>query len=299
MKIVGVDFSSAPSARKPITIAVAQLTAPASATTQSSAIVHVTAHLRLPTLDAFERWLAISDAWVAGFDFPFGLARAFLRAQDWGVLGDPMTPQPTWADLTLRLAALSRFELVARCRAWTAGRPVGDKFAHRVTERPAGSSPAMKWVNPPVVLMLHAGAPRLLAAGVTLPGLHQGDPARIALEAYPGMLARQVVGRRSYKSDDPRKNDVARRVAREDIMAAVESGRHALEIAVEFAEGLRQPCLEDASGDTLDAVLCAVAAAWGWRRRDRNFGLPADVDPLEGWIVGADPERGPSSDSLL
>ena len=48
----------------------------------------------------------------------------------------------------------------------------------------------MKWVNPPVVLMLHAGAPRLLAANVTLPGLHRGDPSRIALEAYPGMLAR-------------------------------------------------------------------------------------------------------------
>ena len=34
----------------------------------------------------------------------------------------------------------------------------------------------MKWVNPPVVLMLHAGAPRLLAAGVTIPGLCRGDP---------------------------------------------------------------------------------------------------------------------------
>ena len=145
----------------------------------------------------------------------------------------------------------------------------------------------MKWVNPPVVLMLHAGAPRLLAAGVTLPGLHQGDPSRIALEAYPGMLARQLAGRASYKSDDPRKDDHGRRAARVAITAALESGHHPLGIVVDFAEGLRQPCLDDFRGDTLDAVLCAVQAAWGWGRRERNYGLPTAMDALEGWIVGA------------
>ena len=60
----------------------------------------------------------------------------------------------------------------------------------------------MKWVNPPVAFMLHAGAPALLDAGVHLPGLHEGDPARVALEGYPGLLARELVGNRSYKADD-------------------------------------------------------------------------------------------------
>ena len=294
MKIVGIDFSSAPTVRKPITMAVGHFTA--QLTTQASATLQVTAHLRLPTLEAFERWLATPDAWVAGCDFPFGLPRPFLQAQGWGVLTDPGAPQPGapqpgWSDVTSRLAALSRLELVARCRAWTAARPVGDKFAHRSTDRPAGSSPSMKWVNPPVVLMLHAGAPRLLAAGVTLPGLPPGDPARIALEAYPGMLARPLAGRASYKSDDLRKDDAGRRAAREAIVAALDSGEHAMGIAVAFADGLREPCLDDASGDTLDAVLCAVQAAWGWRRRESNYGLPADMDPLEGWIVGAADRR--------
>ena len=50
---------------------------------------------------------------------------------------------------------------------------------------------------------------------------------------------------------------------------------------------IRQRCLDDASGDSLDAVLCAVLAAWAWRRRAEGWGLPADTDPLEGWIVGA------------
>ena len=61
--------------------------------------------------------------------------------------------------------------------------------------------------------MLHAGAPRLLKAGVHLPGLHDGDPTRVALEGYPALLAREVLGRRSYKSDDKVKQTGDRLIA--------------------------------------------------------------------------------------
>lgn len=286
MKIVGIDFSSAPRPRKPITLAIASISEAPAGEGRADRL-HIEAHRRLPSLEAFEQWLATPDTWVGGFDFPFGLPRPFLLAQDFGVMADPSALHPAWADVTAQVAALSRPELVARCRAWAASRPAGAKFAHRVTDGPAGASPSMKWVNPPVVLMLHAGAPRLLAAGVTIPGLRCGNPSRIALEAYPGMLARQVARRASYKSDDPRRDDAGRRGAREAIVAALASGSHAMGLAVDFAPGLREPCVDDPSGDTLDAVLCAVQAAWGWRRRDRNYGLPADMDRLEGWIVGS------------
>jgi hypothetical protein len=43
--------------------------------------------------------------------------------------------------------------------------------------------------------------------------------------------------------------------------------------------------LDDGSGDALDAVLCLIQAAWAAGRP--NHGLPAQVDPLEGWIVSA------------
>jgi hypothetical protein len=41
----------------------------------------------------------------------------------------------------------------------------------------------------------------------------------------------------------------------------------------------------DPSGDKLDSVLCAVQAAWAYTRRANGYGIPANCDPLEGWIV--------------
>ena len=41
----------------------------------------------------------------------------------------------------------------------------------------------------------------------------------------------------------------------------------------------------DAQGDLVDAVLCAVQAAWAWRRKDDGWGIPQGCDRLEGWIV--------------
>jgi hypothetical protein len=48
--------------------------------------------------------------------------------------------------------------------------------------------------------------------------------------------------------------------------------------------------VDDASGDSLDAVLCLVQAAWAVSRQAQGatrYGLPDDMDPLEGWIVTA------------
>jgi len=142
----------------------------------------------------------------------------------------------------------------------------------------------MKWVNPPVAYMLHAGAPRLIAAGLTVYSLHAGDPQRIALEAYPGLIARSIT-RASYKSDTKAKQTAARRTARRQIVEALELGHYRLGIALDTGSH-RELLIEDASGDWLDATLCALTAAWAWQRREAAYGLP-DFDPLEGWIAGA------------
>ncbi|HYF61003.1 MAG TPA: DUF429 domain-containing protein [Burkholderiaceae bacterium] len=278
MRVAGVDFTSAPRPRKPITVALADAPSAGDAT------------LRLARIDAladfasFEAWLREPGPWVAAFDFPFGFARDFVAAQGW-----PLDGPDAWAGIVGRVAALTRAELVGRCRAWCDARPVGDKFAHRACDATAGSSASMKWVNPPVALMLHAGAPRLLAAGVTLPGLHERgtDPARVALEGYPGLPARAVLGRASYKSDDPRHRDCdARRAGRERLVAALEAGAHPFGLRVDFGAE-RARCVEEPGADRLDAVLCMVQAAWARERRDAHWGLPVREDRIEGWIVGA------------
>jgi hypothetical protein len=277
--ILGVDFTSAPRPRKPITVAVGRMRPDR---------LQIQGIERLAGFGEFERMLARPGPWIGGFDFPFGLPRELLVQLDWPHA--PADGESAWARMVRHLAAMPRAGMVAAFRSWCDARPAGAKFAHRATDRLAGSSPSMKWVNPPVSFMLQAGAPRLLAAGVSVPGLHAGDPGRVALEAYPGVLARSVLGRASYKSDLRAGRTPERAQARARLVEALHEGvlrgRAAVLPAAEMTPALRADCLDDAQGDLLDAALCAVQAAWAWQRRDANYGLPDAVDPVEGWIVG-------------
>lgn len=272
--VLGVDFSSAPRRSKPITVAVARLDGDG---------LRVDAVETAPSLEAFDAVLARPGPWVGGFDFPFGLPRTLLEHLGWPHA--PAEGEDGWARMVRHLDAMPRARMVAAFRAWCDARPAGSKFAHRATDLLAGSSPSMKWVNPPVAFMLQAGAPRLLAAGVSVPGMHEGDPGRVALEAYPGVLARAVLGRRSYKSDAPAGRTPERALARRQLLEALRAGA-LLGLPVELPGPLEAACAHDPRGDLLDAVLCAVQAGWACARRDANFGLPAEIDPVEGWIVG-------------
>ena len=272
MHLIGCDFSSSPTRRKPIVLAHGNL--------RGSAVV-LDRLERLQTLDAFSAWLHNPDTWVGGFDLPFGLPRELIVALGW--------PQ-TWEASIRHYAHLSRADIRAQFKDFCDARPVGGKFAHRGCDRPAGSSPSMKWVTPPVAYMLHAGVPRLLEAGVCFPGLHQVDDPRVALEAYPGLLAREVLGQRSYKSDTLLKQTPERLIARKDLITALEAGQTRLGLRIKLSHAQRDALAEDASGDALDAVLCLVQAAWGWVQQMQGqgrYGMPADMDPLEGWIVSA------------
>jgi hypothetical protein len=124
---------------------------------------------------------------------------------------------------------------------------------------------------------------------VTIPGLQEGrpgiDPTRIVVEAYPGILARRLIGRRPYKNDTRSKQTAARAQARQDLFQALSNG------AAQSLYGLRisapATLVQDPGGDALDALLCAIQAAWAWNRRDHGFGAPGDLDPQEGWIADA------------
>ena len=267
--LVGCDFSSAPTRRKPIVLALGH---------ERDGRVVLDRIEALESLDAFGEWLAHPGVWIGGFDFPFGLPRELVEHLGWPV---------QWRACIEHYASLTRAEIRATFAAFCAARPAGAKFANRAFDKLAGSSPSMKWVNPPVAYMLHAALPRLLAAGVHIPGLHAGDPGRVALEAYPGLLAREVIGRRSYKSDEKGRQTPERLIARKDLITGLENGQTRLGLRLKLTNPQRDALAQDASGDRLDAVLCLMQAAWAQRHGAPRFGLPETLDPLEGWIVSA------------
>jgi hypothetical protein len=276
--LLGCDFSSSPSRKKQIVLATGSL--------QGGRVV-LEGIERLESLEAFGDWLTGRPRWTGVFDLPFGLPRELVQSLGWPV---------DWAACMDHYASLSRDQIRAQFAAFCDARPAGHKFAHRATDVPARSSPSMKWVNPPVAFMLHAGVPRLRAAGAYLPGLHpvpgpgQTVPHKVALEGYPALLAREFIATRSYKSDTVSKQTPERLIARMDIVHGLEIGATRLGLRLKLSHAQRDALVQDASGDALDAVLCLVQAAWAQQRfaqGELRYGLPKQVDPLEGWIVTA------------
>ena len=265
--VAGVDFTSRPTRRKPITVALGQLSR------------HVVRLARIEThagFEGFAQWLRTPGPWVVAIDMPFGLPRELVASLGW---------PSEWLPLMTHYASLSREEIRRHFSAFCNARPAGGKFAHRACDAPAGSSPSMKWVNPPVAYMLHAGVPLLIEAGVHLPAVHAGDEARVALEGYLGLLARELIGKRSYKSDEAAKQTPERLIARKDLLEALEQGRSRLGLRLKATHAQRDELAADASGDKLDAVLCMMQAAWA--AGQPGHGVPEGVDALEGWITSA------------
>jgi uncharacterized protein DUF429 len=263
VRIYGVDFTCAPRRAKPITVACGSL---------KGGELQVEGIEKLQTFGQFEALLSRPGPWVGGFDFPFSLPRELVRDLCWPA---------AWKTLVRHCAAMPRREFREALDAYRNTRPVGRRYAHRVTDLPAGSSSPMKLVNPPVALMFQEGAPRILASGAHVPALLEGDSKRVALEAYPGLLVRKQLGiRESYKSDTRSEHTPARAAARTRIVRALKAGRP-LGIKLKTRDDL----VADGSGDTLDAVICAVQAAWA--AGQPGYGIPEDVPQAEGWIITA------------
>ena len=264
--ISGVDFTSRPRRQKPIVIATGRIHG------RAFGLEGIEEYC---DWEKYESWLKRDGPWVAGFDFPFGLPREAARDLGWPT---------TWHELVLHCRSLGRENFRTALDRYRESRAAGNRYAHRSTDHPAGSHSPLKLVNPPVGLMFLEGAPRLLEAGVTIPGLLKGDPQRIAFEAYPGFAVRQIV-KDSYKNDAPAKQTPQRTRARKAIVAALISTDNPFGFALRAMPRTLNSLVRDASGDRLDAVLCALQAAWAWQRRARGFGFPSAVDPIEGWIA--------------
>lgn len=280
LQVFGLDFTSAPGPRKPITCAVGQY---------QDGILALTTCRYLTDFGQFERFLGEDGPWMAGMDFPFGQPRKLIENLDW--------PRD-WSTYVAQVGRLESVEQFAQLlKRYQADRPTGDKQHLRRIDVLARSRSPMMMVRVPVGRMFFQGAPRLLASKANLPPHRPTSDCRTVVETYPAAVARRWIGSASYKQDDRRKQTDAHRQARRQILEGIKSECprfYGFELVLD--DGLADDCLADPTADTLDAVLCALPATWSWNQRTRHWGIPADCDPVEGWIV--DPQFGETSDPV-
>ena len=267
MRIYGIDFTSRPQRSKPVTCMGCEL---------EGTHLHALKLEEWTSFKEFEDALERPGPWIAGMDFPFGQSRTFIENIGW---------PNTWSGYVSHFAKFDRETFRQKLTDYKAQRQSGDKEHRRKTDIKAGSISPQKLYGVPVALMFYEGAPRLLNSGVTIPGLHQGDSQRIVVEAYPGILARSLIGRRSYKQDTKSKQTLDQLKARQEMLHKITSG------ALQQSHGLTVTAptnlADDPGADHLDALLCAIQAAWAYTNKDSGFGTPETMDALEGWI--ADP----------
>jgi hypothetical protein len=265
MRVFGIDFTSSPRRSKVLTCLNCTL---------DSGVLRTETLEEWSDFSGFERMLQRPGPWIAGVDFPFGQSRQFIEAIGW---------PSDWQGYVSYARSLGRKRFRDALDRYRQRRPKGDKEHRRQTDIAAGSISPQKLYGVPVGLMFFEGAPRLAKSGVTIPHVQESDPSRIVVEAYPGVLARHIIKYRNYKQDLKKNQTTQQRTARYDLLRGLCEG------ASEDLYGIRieasDELCEDPSGDQIDALLCAIQAAWAWQNRAEGYGAPSHVDPLEGWIV--------------
>jgi hypothetical protein len=269
MQIFGLDFTSVPGPRKPITCAACEL---------KGNLLQVHDSLKITSFNAFEAFLRQPGPWLAALDFPFGLPRKLLSNLGW-----PMS----WEGYIQHVSSMDKTTFEQTLFDYRESRPTGDKQHLRATDRYAGAISPMMLHRVPVGKMFFQGAPRLLASGASILPCRPTNDSRIVVEGYPALIVRILIGKRSYKSDERSKQTPDKELARRDIVAGLRSPELFAHygVIIELSEAMTNALIQDPMGDKLDALLCAVQAAWAYMQRHKGYGIPSQCDKDEGWIV--------------
>jgi hypothetical protein len=279
MRVYGLDFTSAPGKGKPLAVARCFLEGE---------------ELALEGFEAFEEYGPLEELlrspgpWIMGCDFPFSQSARLLQEAPGHVAG--MRWPARWDEYLAAIAAMSPQEFKALMKSVPPdARGVREK--KRVAGHAANAASPQHVDFPPVGMMFHRGARLLLNCPCdVVPQRLRGDSRKL-FEVYPGVFAERFCGHKGYK--DGKKEQAAERRARRENMLALLRGRKLREtygVSVRIGESHARRMIDDPKGDFLDALVCAVQAAWAWSRRGENYAIPdpevvaPDVLAFEGWI---------------
>lgn len=267
MKIYGVDFTSSPSKTKPIVCAECELT---------QDTLRLLCFRYLTTFEDFESLLETPVPWCCGIDAPFSQPRKLIE--------DLELPLE-WQSYVQTFAAMGRDGFVDCLNSYRAKQPVGQKEHLREVDKHAKAISPMKLYGVPVGKMFFELAPRLARTSLNIPVLRPTSDGRTVLEVYPSLVARALIGKQSYKSDTKEQQTKEREEARATLIKRLEAQTLLVEygVRVKLEPKQKKLLIDDAKGDTLDALLAAIQTAWAFNQKD--FGFPDVVDGLEGWMA--------------
>lgn len=269
MRIYGVDFTSAPNNKKPITCAVCDL---------HENHLKVQSCLDLVSFSDFEVFLRSKGPWLAALDFPFGQPARLISHLNW--------PEK-WEEYVQIITSMGKKEFEEVLKRYAQGNAIGNKLLLRTTDVLTNARSPMMLYRVPVAKMFFEGATRLLRANVNIYPCRPREDSRIVVEGYPALIARRLIGKQSYKSDEREKQTSLREMARREIVYGLRSSE--IEkwygLRVQIADEIGKGLIEEPRGDALDAVLCSVQAGWAWLQRVDNLQVPEAYKRIEGWIL--------------
>lgn len=254
MRVYGIDFTCNPSRRKPVTCAVCEI---------DNSRLRCEQVLSWPSkkFTDFEALLGSEGPWIMGIDAPFGLSKTFIHDIDWPL---------NWEEYIKKLEMIDRRHFKGFLKGYRDTRPLGHKEHKRAVDKLVRS---MSPQNIRVSGMFFEVSKRIMASPANIPPIRKKNCDRIIVETYPGVFARRLIGNDGYKDGNLEESIKKQSDLRAQILSALPDVEAPPDVVV------------DSNGDKLDAVLCAVQAAWAWSKREENFGIPETADPLEGWIV--------------
>lgn len=254
VRVAGIDFTSSPSPRKPLTFATGRL---------EGEILTLESTGTITAFAALDTFLQSNQFDLVSVDAPLGMTRSVVNELGWPDRRD---------ELIAYIATLTRIEFLQGLQNRADSKPYGEKEPKRLTERYAPGAFSCVKIGRPSMARMTYEAFRVLARNPTS-RFTEAFPKLVQLALFPG-------ARYKFATEPARR---ARAGLVEALLGPKIPHYYGFELRIE--ERLMPALIEDAMGDLLDAVFACVQAAWACRQLDPNLGIPPGIDPIEGWIV--------------